>query len=82
MRFLSFLIQRLIDFYAVAIGPHVGGRCRFEPSCSRYAKEAIEQFGPLRGSWLSVVRLFKCGPWHPGGLDPVPDKQALTQHQA
>jgi putative membrane protein insertion efficiency factor len=66
------LLMRLIDAYAVVLSPHLGGACRFHPSCSAYAREAIEQHGALRGSWLALRRLMKCGPWHPGGHDPVP----------
>jgi putative membrane protein insertion efficiency factor len=74
MRLLSLIAGRLITAYQVTLGPHFGGRCRFEPSCSHYAREAIERHGVLRGSWLSLVRLVKCGPWHAGGFDPVPPK--------
>jgi putative membrane protein insertion efficiency factor len=74
MRFLSYILLRLIDLYAVTLGPHLGGRCRFEPSCSVYAKDAIRMHGPARGTKLAVVRLLKCGPWHKGGLDPVPQR--------
>nr|WP_083878204.1 membrane protein insertion efficiency factor YidD [Corynebacterium ciconiae] len=49
-----------------------GPSCRFEPSCSAYAYESLQRFGALRGLLLAVVRLSKCGPWHPGGYDPVP----------
>jgi putative membrane protein insertion efficiency factor len=47
-------------------------RCRFHPSCSTYALEALETHGALRGTWLAVRRVGRCNPWHPGGLDPVP----------
>ncbi|MDD5087937.1 MAG: membrane protein insertion efficiency factor YidD [bacterium] len=69
------MLSRLIDAYAVTLGPHFGGRCRFTPSCSLYAREAITVHGPLRGSLLAVRRLVKCGPWHKGGHDPVPSLQ-------
>jgi hypothetical protein len=76
MRIFSLIIERSIDAYQVALGPHFGGRCRFEPSCSHYAREAVSRFGVLKGLRLSVARLIKCGPWHAGGFDPVPPKHA------
>ena len=72
---IIWILSRLIDAYAVTFGPHFGGRCRFTPSCSVYAREAISAHGPLRGARLAVRRLAKCGPWHEGGHDPVPDHQ-------
>ncbi|QXG77958.1 membrane protein insertion efficiency factor YidD [Modestobacter sp. L9-4] len=61
-----------VRFYQRAISPAFPPRCRFEPSCSAYAAEALEVHGAVRGSWLALVRLAKCAPWHPGGLDLVP----------
>ncbi|WP_428339943.1 membrane protein insertion efficiency factor YidD [Mycobacterium sp.] len=48
--------------------------CRFSPTCSQYAVDALAEFGLVRGSWLAAVRLAKCGPWHRGGWDPVPER--------
>jgi hypothetical protein len=62
-----------VRFYQRAIGPTLPPRCRFYPSCSAYALEALEQHGAARGSWLAARRLAKCAPWHPGGVDPVPE---------
>lgn len=62
----------LIDAYKLLVSPFLGSRCRFYPSCSAYAKEAVTVHGALRGSWLAVKRIVKCGPWHPGGVDFVP----------
>ena len=61
-----------IGFYSRAISPALPARCRFYPTCSAYAAEAIETHGALRGTGLALRRLLKCAPWHPGGVDPVP----------
>lgn len=66
------LVQSLRG-YRVLVSPWLGPACRFEPSCSRYAEEAIRRFGPLRGSWLALRRLSRCHPFHRGGYDPVPE---------
>lgn len=62
----------LLRAYQYAIRPLLGAHCRFYPSCSEYAREAIERHGAGRGSWLLVRRIFRCHPYHPGGYDPVP----------
>ena len=62
----------VIGFYSRAISPALPPRCRFYPTCSAYAAEAIERHGALRGTGLGLRRLLKCAPWHPGGVDPVP----------
>jgi len=66
------LLLLLLRSYQYAVRPLLGANCRFYPSCSDYAKEAIERHGALRGLWLSVRRVAKCHPYHPGGFDPVP----------
>ncbi|MCZ2827387.1 membrane protein insertion efficiency factor YidD [Modestobacter sp. VKM Ac-2986] len=68
-----------VRFYQRAISPAFPPRCRFEPSCSAYAAEALEVHGAARGSWLAVKRLAKCAPWHPGGLDLVPARPARSE---
>jgi putative membrane protein insertion efficiency factor len=62
----------LLRAYQYAIRPLLGANCRFYPSCSDYAREAIERHGAGKGSWLSARRLARCHPYHPGGFDPVP----------
>ena len=62
----------MIRFYQFLLSPWVGGGCRFHPTCSEYAKGAIGTHGAVRGSWLATLRILKCHPWHPGGIDPVP----------
>jgi putative membrane protein insertion efficiency factor len=66
------ILLALIAGYRLFLSPLLGPRCRFYPSCSAYANEAIESHGPVRGAWLAVKRIAKCHPWHPGGYDPVP----------
>ena len=61
-----------IRLYQTAVAPGMAHACRFEPSCSRYGYEAIERHGVVRGGWLTLRRLFRCRPLHPGGYDPVP----------
>jgi putative membrane protein insertion efficiency factor len=63
----------VVRFYQRAISPAFPPRCRFYPSCSAYAVEAIDRHGAARGTWLALRRLAKCGPWHPGGVDLVPE---------
>lgn len=66
------LAAALIRLYQLTVSPLLGPRCRFHPSCSHYAREAILRHGVLRGGGLSLARLARCHPWHPGGIDPVP----------
>ena len=63
----------LIRFYQRWISPMLGAHCRFYPSCSCYAHDAIANHGALKGTTLTIRRLFRCHPWHPGGYDPVPE---------
>lgn len=69
---MKYLLLALIGFYRVAISPFLGRRCRFFPSCSEYAAQAVKKHGALSGGWLAVKRIARCHPWHPGGYDPVP----------
>lgn len=62
----------VLRFYRRWISPALPPACRFSPSCSAYAIEALMVHGVLRGSWWTARRLLRCGPWHPGGVDPVP----------
>jgi len=68
------LAKSLIRFYQSAISPQLGVVCRYEPSCSHYAYEAIDRHGAVRGGWLALRRLGCCHPGRPGGYDPVPDR--------
>jgi putative membrane protein insertion efficiency factor len=65
---------RLIQLYRTMISPMRPPSCRFTPTCSQYAVDALEEYGLVRGSWLAGVRLAKCGPWHRGGWDPIPER--------
>ena len=66
----------LIKVYQKGISPLTGPHCRFTPTCSQYAFEAIERFGAIKGSYLAIRRLLKCHPLNPGGYDPVPEKKS------
>ncbi len=63
----------ILKAYQYLISPLVGNNCRYIPSCSCYAHTAIERFGVLQGSWMGLKRVLRCHPFHPGGLDPVPE---------
>lgn len=69
---LALPLVALVKVYQYAISPMLGNRCRFDPSCSRYAVDALQRHGAFKGSWLAVRRIGRCHPWHPGGYDPVP----------
>lgn len=75
MRKIS-LLGRLAVFlvrgYQLVVSPFLGQNCRFRPTCSAYYIEAVLKYGFIRGSLLGIRRIVKCGPWHPGGYDPVP----------
>ena len=69
------ILLKLVRFYQVAISPMKPPSCRFYPTCSQYGLEAIERFGPIKGTWLTIKRISKCHPLNTGGFDPVPEKQ-------
>lgn len=64
----------LIQLYRHMVSPLRPATCRFVPTCSQYAVDALDEYGLIRGSWLAAARLAKCGPWHEGGWDPIPDR--------
>jgi putative membrane protein insertion efficiency factor len=72
------VLLQLVRFYQKFISPLKPPSCRFYPTCSQYAFEAVQIYGAGRGSFLAVKRLLKCGPWHPGGFDPVPKEGKST----
>ncbi|MDA0276332.1 MAG: membrane protein insertion efficiency factor YidD [Proteobacteria bacterium] len=72
---ITTLLRSVIRAYRVAVSPMLAPSCRFHPSCSQYADEALTLHGPWRGSWLATRRLCRCGPWTAGGYDPVPERR-------
>jgi putative membrane protein insertion efficiency factor len=77
---MRYVLKYLIRGYQLAISPFLGPRCRFYPSCSHYAIEAIETHGALHGCWLAMKRISRCHPWHEGGFDPVPGRCLKHSH--
>lgn len=73
---MRIVLIALLRFYKLAVSPLLGMRCRFYPSCSDYAREAIQYHGAARGSYLAVKRLCRCHPFSAGGFDPVPPSSA------
>lgn len=69
------LLIGLIRIYQYALSPWLGNQCRFTPTCSEYARQAVVTHGALKGTWLALRRIVRCHPWHPGGHDPVPPKR-------
>ncbi|SEF71754.1 membrane protein insertion efficiency factor YidD [Marinobacterium lutimaris] len=74
------LLTLLIRGYQYLISPFLGSNCRFYPSCSSYAIEAIRTHGPLYGSWLALKRILRCHPFSDGGIDPVPPRKGCCKH--
>jgi putative membrane protein insertion efficiency factor len=66
------LVRALIRGYQKLISPFLPASCRFSPTCSNYALQAVDKYGVLKGGWLALRRISRCHPWHPGGHDPVP----------
>ena len=71
-QFFSWLFILLIRFYQTAISPHTPPACRFTPTWSQYALEAIKKYGPFKGGFLAIKRILRCNPWGGSGYDPVP----------
>jgi putative membrane protein insertion efficiency factor len=71
---MKYIAMGFIRLYQITLSPFLPPSCRFEPSCSRYAYQAIDRFGFFKGGWLAAKRLARCHPFHPGGLDPVPEE--------
>jgi putative membrane protein insertion efficiency factor len=72
----------LIRLYQISLSPFIGSQCRFHPSCSTYALEAIDTHGAVKGTYLAIKRLGRCHPFHPGGFDPVPPAEADPERPA
>jgi uncharacterized protein len=70
-------LMALVRAYRFFLSPWLGSACRFEPTCSAYALQALQRHGAVAGSWLTGRRLLRCHPWCAGGHDPVPDNPAL-----
>lgn len=80
-RLLAWPLIMLVRFYRLAISPWLGVNCRYDPTCSRYAIEALQTHGIIRGTWLAAKRIGRCHPWGGSGYDPVP-KNRQEKHEA
>ena len=78
---LKTLLIYLIRFYQKVISPLKPPTCRFYPTCSHYGVEAIQRFGALKGGWLTIKRISRCHPFHPGGVDPVPKEWSKKKQE-
>jgi hypothetical protein len=77
---MKYILIGIIKFYQTAISPLLPPTCRFYPTCSQYALEALREHGALRGSWLALKRISKCHPFHEGGVDLVPKKSTREEN--
>jgi putative membrane protein insertion efficiency factor len=75
------LLMAVLRLYRLLISPLYGQVCRYHPSCSAYALDAVTEYGAARGTWMSARRLVRCHPWAPGGYDPVPPRARPTPNQ-
>jgi putative membrane protein insertion efficiency factor len=82
VRPLAFALSLPVRLYRVTLSPLIGHNCRYQPTCSAYALEALERHGALRGGWLTVRRLARCHPWGGDGYDPVPEARSGAAAEA
>ena len=73
--FFKWVMLTFLTLYQIIISPFLPVSCRFKPTCSAYALQAVKKHGPFYGGWLTLKRVGKCHPWHDGGYDPVPEKK-------
>ena len=74
-KLLAWPLLLFVSLYRIAVSPWLGNNCRFDPSCSAYALQALRMHGAFRGSWLTIKRIGRCHPWGGSGYDPVPEKE-------
>lgn len=70
----------IVKVYQYLLSPFLGNHCRYHPSCSSYAIEALQTHGSMRGLWMALKRVSRCHPWHEGGYDPVPEPKQKNTH--
>jgi putative membrane protein insertion efficiency factor len=81
LRTPRYLLIGLLRLYRLLVSPLYGQVCRYHPSCSAYALDAVTEYGAVRGTWMSARRLLRCHPWAPGGYPPAPPRARTTPNQ-
>lgn len=76
---MKYLLVGIVQAYQYIISPYLPNNCRYEPTCSKYAIEAIKKYGGIKGSWLAIKRIGRCHPWSKGGYDPVQNHENKSQ---
>ena len=81
MNMLNHLLKAVITIYRYTLSPLLGKNCRYLPTCSQYAREAINRYGALKGGWLAARRIGRCHPWGGHGYDPVPGEDKVKREE-
>ncbi len=82
MNLIKYLLMSLIKLYQIGLSPFLGNCCRFQPTCSEYAIQVFRKFPIYQALWYLTKRILKCHPFHPGGIDPIPEERVLSPYKS